>query len=58
MYIVSKEKLFRLKDKIEQLKQLLNANFDDLTKEQLRGFLSKTKLDIRQMEQNFFTKAK
>lgn len=58
MYIVSKENLFRLKDKIEQLKQLLNANFDDLTKEQLRGYLSKTKLDIRQMEQNFFTKAK
>ena len=58
MYIVSREKLNRLKDKIEQLKQLLIDNFDGLTKEQLQQYLFKTKLNIRQIEHHFFTKAK
>ena len=58
MYIVSREKLNRLKDKIEQLKQLLNDNFDGLTKEQLQQYLFKTNLDIRQIEHHFFIKAK
>ena len=58
MYIVSNEKLNRLKDKIEQLKQLLNVNFDGLTKEQLQQYFFRTNLDITQIEHNFFTKAK
>lgn len=58
MYIVSREKLNRLKDKIEQLKQLLNDNFDGLTKEKLQQYLSKTQLNIRQIEHHFFDKAK
>lgn len=58
MYIVSREKLNRLKDRIEQLKQLLNDNFDGLTKEQLQQYLFKTKLNIGQIEHHFFTKAK
>ena len=58
MYIVSNEKLNKLKDKIEQLKQLLNVNFDGLTKEQLQQYFFKTSLDITQIEHHFFTKAK
>ena len=58
MYIVSNEKLNKLKDKIEQLKQLLNVNFDGLTKEQLQQYFFRTNLDITQIEHHFFTKAK
>ncbi|HEM4695572.1 TPA: DEAD/DEAH box helicase family protein [Streptococcus suis] len=58
MFIVPKDKLFRLKDGIEQLKQLLNNNFDNLTINKLQEYFVKTNLSIHQIEQNFFKKAK
>lgn len=56
IYIVYREKLFKLKDNIEQFKQLLYANFDSLTKEQLNDFFNRSQLNIRHIEQNIFVK--
>ncbi|HEO6671226.1 TPA: hypothetical protein VBA78_001392 [Streptococcus agalactiae] len=58
MFIVPKDKLFRLKDNIEQLKQLLYSNFDNLTRDKLQEYFHRTGLGVQQIEQNFFKKAK
>lgn len=56
MFVIPKDKLFKLKDSIEQLKQLLYSEFENLTKEKLQDYLVRTKLNLGQFEQEFFVK--
>lgn len=56
MYIISKEKLYKLKDNIERLKQLLYSNFNDLRIETLHGYFCQCQLNINQFENQYLVR--